>query len=101
MKSLWGTASFLLTTLTLSPAARATTYASVDGHPNPVSLVEGETVTIHFDVAQAGGNVQYTLARDMAGTGTFDPAAPLAENGSITDGGTGDGDPTPGKVGWR
>jgi sugar lactone lactonase YvrE len=88
----------LLLALTLSPSARATTHVTVDGHPNPVALVEGETVTLRFDVAKPGGNVQYTLARDLAGTGKFDPAEPYAITGPLTDGGNGDLDPTPGKI---
>ena len=41
----------LLLTLALSPAAHAVTYVTVDGHPNPVSLVVGETVRIRCDTA--------------------------------------------------
>jgi hypothetical protein len=62
----------LLLALTLSPSAHAVTTVSIDGHPNPVTLVEGETVTVHLDVAKPGGNVIFNLPRDLTGTGKFD-----------------------------
>ena len=58
----------LLLTLALSPAAHAVTTVTVDGHPNPVSLVVGETVTIRLDTAKPGAGVQFTLSRDLTGT---------------------------------
>jgi sugar lactone lactonase YvrE len=88
----------LLLALTLSSSARAVTAVSIDGHPSPVSLVEGEIVTIRFDVAKPGGSAGFTLARDLAGTGKFDPGAPWAHSSALTDGGGGDLDPVPGKV---
>jgi sugar lactone lactonase YvrE len=84
--------------LTLSPPAHAVTAVSVDGHPNPVTLVVGEDVVVHFDVSKPGGNASVTLARDLAGTGKFDPVAPYATIINPTDGGSGDTDPAPGKV---
>jgi hypothetical protein len=88
----------LLLALTLSPAARATTYVTVDGHPNPVTLVEGETATFHFDVANPGGTATFNLVRDLAGSGKFDATAPNTEGFAVTDGGSGDVDPAPGKI---
>jgi sugar lactone lactonase YvrE len=90
--------SGLFLAFTPGTRAHAITAVAVDGHPAPVALLEGETVTLRFDVAKPGGNVQYTLARDMAGTGKFDPAAPIAVLGPAADGGTGDSDPAPGKI---
>lgn len=78
----------LLATLTASPAAHAVTSITVDGHPDPVTLTAGETVTIRFDVAKPGGAVQYRLARDIARAGRYDPSFS-------------DVDPAPGKVGFR
>jgi carboxypeptidase family protein/NHL repeat-containing protein len=88
----------LLLALTLSPRAHAVTAVTVDGHPNPVTLVEGEDLVVHFDVAKPGGTAVFQLVRDLAGTGKFDPAAPWAHTSTLTDGGSGDLDPAPGKV---
>src|SRR5207244_11729726 len=71
---------------------------SRDGHTNPVSLVERETVTIRFDTAKPGAGVQFTLARDLTGTAKFDATAPVAEAFPVTDGGSGDVDPAPAKI---
>jgi sugar lactone lactonase YvrE len=96
----------LLLALTLGPAARATTTVSVDGHPNPVTLVEGETVTIRCDVANPGDSVAINFARDLTGSGQFDTTAPviyaeiapLLLNIPIADGGIADLDPAPGQM---
>src|SRR5438876_981019 len=58
----------LLLTFALGTRAHAVTAVSIDGHSNPVSLVEGETVMVRFDVAKPGGSVKGTLARDLTGT---------------------------------
>jgi sugar lactone lactonase YvrE len=84
--------------LTASPAAHAVTSVTVDGHPNPVTLVEGETVTIRLDVSKPGGGVNYRFARDLTGSGKYDPTAPLFTAGVFTDNGGGDTDPAPGKI---
>jgi sugar lactone lactonase YvrE len=91
----------LLAALVAIPTAHAITYVTVDGHSEPVALTVGETVTIHFDVAKVGGTVQWRLARDATRSGRFDPAAPIANTGPITDGSGIDLDPTPGKVAFR
>jgi hypothetical protein len=88
----------LLLTLTLSPRAHAVTAVSIDGHPNPVSLVEGETITIRCDTAKPGAAVQFTLARDLTGTAKFDATAPVADAIAVVDGGGGDVDPAPAKI---
>jgi hypothetical protein len=91
----------LLLALTVSPPARAVTTVSVDGHPAPVTLTVGETVTIRFDVAKAGGSVQFLWTRDLSGTGKFDPTYPVfVTMNALTDGGAGDTDPAPGKIAW-
>jgi hypothetical protein len=87
----------LLAALAASPAAHAVTSVTVDGHPDPVTLVVGETVTVRFDVSKAAGGVNFRILRDLAGTGKYDPADPQAVNFPYTDGGQ-DTDPTPGKV---
>jgi hypothetical protein len=84
--------------LTASPAAHAVTSVTVDGHPNPITLVEGETVTLRLDVAKPGGGVNYRFARDLTGSGKYDLAAPVFALGSVTDNGGGDTDPAPGKI---
>jgi sugar lactone lactonase YvrE len=94
----------LLAALVAVPIAYATTYVTVDGHPEPVALTVGETVTIRFDVAKANGSVTFGLFRDLARAGRFDPAKfdPTSDPSifffTITDGGSFDSDPTPGKV---
>src|SRR5262249_25459307 len=82
------------------PPAHAATYVTVDGHPAPVTLTVGETVIVRWDTAKPGGNVQYTLVRDISGTGKYDPAFPSARANPIVDGGAGDTDPAPGKIAW-
>jgi hypothetical protein len=66
--------SSLLVFLVASPAAHATTYVTVDGHPDPVTLTVGEPVTTRWDTAEPGGTVPYTLTRDLSGVGNWDPA---------------------------
>jgi NHL repeat len=88
----------LLGVLAASPAAHAVTQITVDGHPDPVTLTAGETVTVRFDVAKPGGTVQWTLTRDLSGTGKWDPTFPFNNSGPILDGGAGDADPAPGKI---
>jgi hypothetical protein len=90
----------LLLALTVSPPARAVTAVSVDGHPDPVTLTVGETVTIHFDVAKAGGSATNRWHRDLTGAGQHDPTAPISSGGTLTDGGSGDTDPTPARIAW-
>jgi hypothetical protein len=90
----------LLSMLATGPGARAVTSVTVDGYPNPVTLTVGETVTIRFDVAKAGGSANYRWSRDLAGTDTYDPAAPVYLENPLTDGGSGDMDPAPGQVAW-
>jgi sugar lactone lactonase YvrE len=80
--------------------ATAVTAVSVDGHPDPVTLTVGETVTVRWDTAKAGGNVQYRLVRDISGAGRYDPSYPNTRFTTILDGGAGDSDPTPGKIIW-
>src|SRR5713226_150682 len=100
-RSALGFATGLLLALALSPPARAVTAVSVDGRTAPITLTVGETVTLHFDVAKAGGTVQYRWSRDLTGTGNYDPASPVYSNSNpITDGGSQDADPTPGKIAW-
>jgi hypothetical protein len=94
-------AGTLLLALISGSAARAVTAVSVDGRSGPITLTVGETVTLHFDVAKAGGTVGYRWSRDLTGTGQYDPASPVYSNSnSITDGGTQDADPTPGRIAW-
>src|SRR5713101_3172020 len=90
----------LLLTLALGTRAHAVTAVSIDGHSNPVSLVEGETDMVRFDIAKPGGSDKGTLARDLTGTGKFDATAPIADNLGVggTDGGSSDLDPAPGKI---
>jgi sugar lactone lactonase YvrE len=91
----------LLVALAASPAAHAVTSITVDGHPDPITLTAGETVTIRFDVAKPGATVQYRLARDIARAGRYDPSFPVNNTNPIVDGGSSDVDPTPGKVAFR
>jgi sugar lactone lactonase YvrE len=88
----------VLLTLAASPPTHAVTSVTVDGHPNPVTLTAGETITLRFDVAKPGGPVNLRFARDLAGSGKFDPAAPRIPAPSFTDGSGQDTDPTPGKL---
>jgi sugar lactone lactonase YvrE len=87
-----------LATLLAAPAAQAITYATIDGHPSPVNLTLGETVTIRLDVAKAGDAVQFRIARDLNRSGKYDPTAPTVGGGSFTDGSGQDTDPEPGKI---
>jgi sugar lactone lactonase YvrE len=92
----------LLLALTVSPPAHAITAVSVDGRTAPITLAVGDAVTIRFDVAKAGGSVQARWARDLTGTGNYDPALPISSNTpTLTDGGAGDLDPAPGKIAWN
>jgi sugar lactone lactonase YvrE len=88
----------LLLLLAAASSAHAVTYASVDGHPDPVILNVGESVTIRFDVAKAGGTVNWRIVRDIARTGKWNPPDPIITNSVATDGGPLDADPTPGKI---
>jgi sugar lactone lactonase YvrE len=90
----------LLAALASGTAAHAVTSVTVDGHPDPVTLTVGETVTVRWDTAKTGGNVQYTLVRDISGTGKYDPVYPFTRANPIVDGGAGDSDPAPGKIAW-
>jgi sugar lactone lactonase YvrE len=96
-RSFWLTAA-LLAALSAGQTAHAVTSVSIDNHTDPVTLTVGETVTIHFDVAKAGGAANYRWARDLTGTGQYDPALPVFTVAALTDGGGGDTDPAPGKV---
>jgi hypothetical protein len=91
-----------LLTYTASPPACAVTTISVDAHPDPVTLTVGETVTIRFDLAKAGGSGNRSWARDLTGAGQYDPTAPISApaSGAITDGGGGDSDPAPARLAW-
>jgi sugar lactone lactonase YvrE len=91
----------LLAVLAVGPAAHAVTSITVDGHPDPVTLTTGETITIRFDVAKPGATVQYRFARDIARAGRYDPSFPVNNTNPIVDGGGADVDPAPGKVGFR
>ena len=91
----------LLVALTAGLPAHAVTYITVQGHPNPVTLIAGETVTMRLDVSKPGGGVNVQFARDLTGAGKFDPAAPVFAAGSLTDGSGQDTDPTPGKIAFR
>jgi sugar lactone lactonase YvrE len=88
----------LLTALAASPAAQAVTYASIDGHPAPITLTAGDTVTLRFDVSKAGSPVNSRIARDLTGAGKYDPAAPVHSGPSYTDGSGQDTDAAPGKL---
>jgi hypothetical protein len=93
----------LLLALTVSPPARAVTSFSVDGKSPPYTFVVGETITMRLDVGKAGGGVNIRLSRDLTGSGKYDPLAPIFPgfaNGTITDNGAGDIDPSPGKIAW-
>jgi sugar lactone lactonase YvrE len=83
----------LVAGLNASPSARATSYVTVDGHPPPVTLVEGEDVTLRFDVARPGGAFNLLLVRDLAGTREYDRRAPTAAGFGFADGASGDLDP--------
>lgn len=92
--------TMLVLTLAIGRPATAVTAVSVDGHPDPVTLTVGETVTVRWDTAKAGGNVQYRLVRDISGAGRYDPGYPNTRFNPILDGGAGDSDPAPGKIAW-
>jgi sugar lactone lactonase YvrE len=88
----------LLAVLGQAAPAEAVTFASVDGHPDPVTLVAGETVTIRFDASKTGGSVRMRWARDVARNGKHDPNAPNWLTTPATDGGALDTDTEPGKI---
>jgi NHL repeat-containing protein len=87
----------LLLALSLGSPSGAVSFVTVDDHPEPIVLVEGETVVIHCDVSEPGRGIQYTLARDLTGDGRFDPRAPAVTSGPVYDGGN-DTDPAPGEI---
>jgi hypothetical protein len=84
-----------LLALAISPAAHATTFLTVDGHPDPITLTVGETVTLRFDVAKPGGNADFRLRRDLDRSGRYDPSLPQGLLLTATDG-VQDSDPAPG-----
>src|SRR5437879_6290527 len=92
---LMGAAGALLLALAVSTPARAVTYFSVDGQSPPYTFVQGETYTLRMDVGKAGGAVNYRFARDLDGSGKYDPTAPtLGGPSSFADGSGQDIDPT-------
>ena len=95
---LMGAAGALLLALAVSPPARAVTYFSVDGQSPPYAFSQGETYTLRVDVGKAGGADNFRFARDLTGSGKYDPTAPLVSSASFTDGSGQDTDPTPGKL---
>jgi sugar lactone lactonase YvrE len=80
--------------------AHGVTDVTVDGHPNPVTLIYGETVTIRCDVAKAGGRIQMWLTRDL-GTGQWNDLLPHHLILSGTDGAGEDADSAPGRFAFR
>jgi hypothetical protein len=72
-----------------SPAAHAVKNLSVDGHPAPVTLTVGETVTVRFEVPRPGDKAQVTMFRDVNRTGKFNSSTdyPFVGVGNIADGG--------------
>jgi sugar lactone lactonase YvrE len=89
----------LLLALAASTPARAVTSFSVDGQSPPYTFVQGETYTLRMDVGKPGGAVNFRFARDLNGSGKYDPTAPtIGGTGSFTDGSGQDTDPTPGKM---
>jgi hypothetical protein len=64
----------LLLALAACPSAHAITAVSVDSRTAPIALT--------------------------AGTGKYDPAYPIYQSNPLTDGGSEDADPTPGKIAW-
>jgi sugar lactone lactonase YvrE len=98
LRRLFGFAAALLVSLAARLPAHAVTAISVDGHPSPVTLTVAETITVRFDVAKAGGTVQWRLARDVARAGRYDPSFPINTTSAAVDGGAGDVDPAPGKI---
>lgn len=88
----------VLLALIFSAPARAVTYFTVDGQSPPYTLVQGETYTLRMDVGKPGGAVNFSFARDLNGSGKYDPTAPSLGGGSWADGSGQDIDPTPGKI---
>src|SRR5437016_1848551 len=64
--ALIGSAAVLLA---FSAPARAVTGITVEGRTQPVTLAIGEIVSVHFDVAKAGGTINLRLSRDLGGEG--------------------------------
>lgn len=90
----------LLLMFAASPAAHAVKNITVDGHPAPVTLTVGETVTVRFETQKAGDTVQFSVLRDVNRTGKLNTSTdyPFATTFPLTDGGGGDLDPAPKKV---
>ena len=88
----------LLLALIFSAPAGAVTHFSVDGQSPPYTFIPGQTYTRRWDVGKAGGGVNIALARDLNGSGQYDPNAPVDGAIGFTDGGGGDTDPAPGKI---
>jgi hypothetical protein len=78
--------------------AHAITSASFDGRPTPLTLTVGETVTLRFDVSKPGVGMNYVFSRDSAGSGKYEPSAPVWTSGTYLDASGADIDPAPGKV---
>src|SRR6266852_5425129 len=66
----------LLLALAASTPAHAVTSFSVDGQSPPYTFVQGETFTLRMDVGKPGGGVNFRFARDLTGSGKYDPTAP-------------------------
>ena len=81
-----------------SAPAGATTHFSVDGQSPPYTFIQGQTYTLRWDVDKAGGGVNFILARDLNGSGKYDPNASVDTAIGFGDGGGGDTDPAPGKI---
>jgi sugar lactone lactonase YvrE len=79
---------------------RAVTSLSVDGHPSPVTVITGETVTVRFDIAKVGGTTQIVVARDLTRSGKWDPTLPISINLPLVDGGGNDTDTAAGRGGF-
>lgn len=92
--------ALLLLALGAGPAAHAVTAISIDGHPAPVTLTVGETVTIRADVVKAGNQISFRFARDVSRSGQFDLNLPITANVPISDGGGLDADATDTKIAW-
>jgi hypothetical protein len=91
----------LLVVLGMGRSAHAVTYVTLDGHPAPVTLTVGETVTVRCDVAKAGAGANVRMSLDLAGTGRYDAQSPLWPGpGQFSDGGGGDQDATPARIAY-
>jgi hypothetical protein len=89
-----------LSLLSILPADAAT-YFTVDGKSLPANIVAGKKIDISLDTAKPGASVQIQWARDLTGTGTYDPSYPIAFGGltyTVVEGGSPDTDPAPGKL---